>query len=94
MARMVNCVVLKREAEGLESPPHPGDIGRRIYENVSKEGWQQWLQRLQMIINENQLNTADPMSIELIEKHMLGFFFDEGDYGGLPQGFRAAGGKK
>lgn len=94
MARMVNCVVLKREAEGLESPPHPGDIGRRIYENVSKEGWQQWLQRLQMIINENQLNTADTMSIELIEKHMLGFFFDEGDYGGLPQGFRAAGGKK
>ncbi len=94
MARMVNCVVLKREAEGLDSPPHPGEIGRRIYENVSKEGWQEWLQRLQMIINENQLNTADSMSMELIEKHMLGFFFDEGDYGGLPQGFRAAGGKK
>ncbi len=94
MTRMVHCVVLKREAEGLDTPPHPGDIGRRIYENVSKEGWQQWLQRLQMIINENQLNTADAMSIELIEKHMLGFFFDEGDYGGLPQGFRAAGAKK
>ena len=94
MKRMVNCVVLKREAEGLDAPPHPGEIGRRIYENVSKEGWQQWLQRLQMIINENQLNTADAMSIELIEKHMLGFFFDEGDYGGLPQGFRAAGAKK
>lgn len=94
MSRMVQCVVLKREAEGLDAPPHPGELGRRIYENVSKEGWQEWLQRLQMIINENQLNTADPMSIELIEKHMLGFFFDEGDYGGLPQGFRAAGGKK
>ena len=94
MTRIVDCVVLKREAEGLDSPPHPGDLGRRIYESVSKEGWQQWLQRLQMIINENQLNTADPMSIELIEKHMLGFFFDEGDYGGLPQGFRAAGAKK
>lgn len=94
MARTVNCVVLKREAEGLDSPPHPGEIGRRIYDNVSKEGWQQWLQRLQMIINENQLNTADAMSMEMIEKHMLGFFFDEGDYGGLPQGFRAAGAKK
>lgn len=94
MARIVECVVLKREAEGLDAPPHPGEIGVRIYENVSKEGWQQWLQRLQMIINENQLNTADSMSIELIEKHMLGFFFDEGDYGGLPQGFRAAGAKK
>ncbi|MDX1514176.1 MAG: oxidative damage protection protein [Gammaproteobacteria bacterium] len=94
MARTVQCVVLKREAEGLDEVPHPGDLGQRIYENVSKEGWQEWLQRLQMIINENQLNTADPMSIEIIEKHMLGFFFDEGDYGGLPQGFRAAGGKK
>ena len=94
MARTVQCVVLKREAEGLDEVPHPGELGRRIYENVSKEGWQEWLQRLQMIINENQLNTADPMSIEIIEKHMLGFFFDEGDYGGLPQGFRAAGGKK
>ena len=94
MARIVECVVLKREAEGLDAPPHPGDIGIRIYENVSKEGWEQWLQRLQMIINENQLNTADSMSIELIEKHMLGFFFDEGDYGGLPQGFRTAGAKK
>jgi Fe-S cluster biosynthesis and repair protein YggX len=94
MARIIQCVVVKREAEGLDEPPHPGELGRRIYESVSKEGWQEWLQRLQMIINENQLNTADPMSIELIEKHMLGFFFDEGDYGGLPQGFRAAGGKK
>ncbi len=94
MARIIQCVVVKREAEGLDAPPHPGELGRRIYESVSKEGWQEWLQRLQMIINENQLNTADPMSIELIEKHMLGFFFDEGDYGGLPQGFRAAGGKK
>ena len=70
------------------------ELGQRIYENVSKEGWEEWLQRLQMIMNENQLNTADPTSIELIESHMLGFFFDEGDHGGLPQGFRAAGGKK
>ncbi len=94
MARMVQCVVLKREAEGLNEPPHPGELGERIYHNVSREGWQEWLQRLQMIINENQLNTADPRSIEIIENHMLGFLFDEGDYGGLPMGFRAAGGKK
>ena len=94
MARMVQCVVLKREAEGLEEPPHPGELGERIYHNVSREGWQEWLQRLQMIINENQLNSADPRSIEIIENHMRGFLFDEGDYGGLPMGFRAAGGKK
>lgn len=93
MTRMVDCVVLKREAEGLDEPPHPGDIGRRIYENVSKEGWAEWLQRLQMIINENQLNSADPRSIEVIEQHMLGFLFGEGDLGGLPQGF-SGGAKK
>ena len=94
MTRRVNCVVLGRESEGFDAPPHPGEVGRRIYQNVSREGWREWLQRLQMIINENQLNTADPDSIALIEKHMLGFFFDEGDYGGLPMGFRAAGAKK
>lgn len=93
MARMVDCVVLKREAEGLDKPPHPGEVGRRIYENVSKEGWTEWLQRLQMIINENQLNSSDPRSIEVIEQHMLGFLFGEGDMGGLPQGF-TAGAKK
>lgn len=93
MARMVECVVLKREAEGLDEPPHPGEVGARIYESVSKEGWTQWLQRLQMIINENQLNSADPRSIEVIEQHMLGFLFGEGDLGGLPQGF-SAGAKK
>ena len=92
MARMVDCVVLKREAEGLDEPPHPGEIGIRIYESVSKEGWTDWLQRLQMIINENQLNSADPRSVEIIEQHMLGFLFDEGDMGGLPQGFQ--GGSK
>jgi Fe-S cluster biosynthesis and repair protein YggX len=90
---MVECVVLKREAEGLEAPPHPGEIGRRIYENVSREGWTEWLQRLQMIINENQLNSADPRSLDIIEQHMLGFLFGEGDMGGLPQGF-SAGAKK
>ena len=63
MVRMVRCVVLKREAEGLEQPPHPGELGQRIYENVSKEGWGEWLKRLQMIINENQLNSADAHAV-------------------------------
>ena len=93
MARMVECVVLKREAEGLDEPPHPGEIGQRIYETVSKEGRTEWLQRLQMIINENQLNSADERSVDIIEQHMLGFLFGEGDLGGLPQGF-SAGAKK
>jgi len=91
---MVQCVVLKKEAEGLDQPPHPGELGIRIYENVSKEGWQQWLERLTTIINENGLTTADEKAIDLIEKHMLGFFFEEGDFGQLPAGFQQAGGGK
>lgn len=94
MTRIVNCVVLKAEAEGLEKPTHPGELGQRIFENVSKEGWQQWLDRLTTIINENGLNTADVKNLELIEKHMRGFFFGEGDYGQAPAGFNAGGGKK
>jgi len=94
MARMVNCVVLKREAEGLDAPPHPGELGQRIYENVSKEGWKQWLDRLTMIINENGLSTADPGTVEIIERHMRGFLFGEGDLGGTPQGFRPPSRKK
>jgi len=85
---------LKTEAEGLDKPPHPGELGQRIYENVSREGWEKWLERLTTIINENGLSTADEQSIELIEKHMLGFFFDEGDYGQLPAGFQQGGGGK
>ena len=94
MSRTVQCVVLKTEAEGLDAPTHPGEIGIRIYENVSKEGWAKWLERLTAIINENGLNTADVKNIELIEKHMIGFLFDEGDYGQAPAGFQAGGGKK
>jgi len=94
MTRTVACVVLKAEAEGMDKPPHPGELGQRIFENVSKEGWGRWLERLTTIINENGLSTADEQSIELIEKHMLGFFFGEGDYGQLPSGFRQAGGGK
>ncbi len=90
--RKVNCVLLKQELEGLDKIPHPGDLGRRIYENVSKEAWKQWLDRATMIINENGLSTGDVNSVALLEKHMLGFFFQEGDYGQAPAGFQAGGG--
>ena len=94
MVRTVFCQVLKAESAGLETPPYPGDLGQRIYESVSSEGWSQWLQRLTTIINENQLSTADPKNIEVIEQHMLGFLFSEGNLGQLPDGFQQAGGKK
>ena len=88
--RTVRCVVLNQEAEAFETPPWPGELGRRIFEHVSKQGWTQWLERLTTIINENGLNTADPNTLALVEKHMNGFFFGEGDYGQLPAGFHAA----
>jgi len=88
MTRIVQCVVLNKQAEGLEAPPHPGELGERIYENVSKQGWVKWLERLSAIINENGLNTADPKTIELVESHMKGFLFGEGNLGQTPGGFR------
>jgi Fe-S cluster biosynthesis and repair protein YggX len=88
MPRTVHCVVLKEEAEGLEKPPYPGELGQRIFETVSAEGWKQWLERLVLIINENQISTADPESIDYIEQHMRGFLFGEGDLGQVPEGFQ------
>jgi len=73
---MVNCVKLGREAEALDSPPYPGPLGKRIFENVSKEAWQQWLRMQTMLINENRLNLADAAHrkylAEQIEKHFFG----------------------
>jgi len=94
MSRMVLCQILNKEAEGLESPPYPGDLGQRIYDNISVEGWNQWLERLTTIINENGLSTADAQSLDLIEQHMIGFLFKEGDMGQLPSGFTPPGAKK
>ena len=94
MSRMVFCQVLKREAPGLDTPPYPGQLGERIYNDISAEGWKQWLDRLTIIINENRLNTADPGSMQVIEQHMLGFLFKEGNEGQLPSGFVPQGAKK
>jgi len=94
MSRVVFCQVLKREAPGLDRPPHPGTLGQRIYDHVSQEGWRKWLERLAMIMNENRVSTADPSAVELIERHMVGFLFGEGTMGGPPPGFQPAGRKK
>lgn len=76
MARNVNCIKLGREAEGLDLPPYPGPLGKRIFENVSKEAWNQWIRMQTMIINENRLNLADPQHrkylSEQVEKHFFG----------------------
>ena len=94
MTRTVKCVVLGTEAPALTRVPYPGELGQRIYDNVSEEGWKQWIERQTMIINENGLSTVDPTSLALIEQHMLGFLFKEGDLGQQPSGFRPPGAKK
>lgn len=85
MARMVNCVMLGREAEGLERPPYPGDLGKRIYENVSKEAWQQWLRHQTMLINEYRLTPIDPKARKFLEEEMEKFFFGQGST--APEGY-------
>jgi Fe-S cluster biosynthesis and repair protein YggX len=87
MSRTVFCHVLQREAEGLDFPPHPGALGQRIFENISREAWQRWLTHLTVLINDHGLSTADPASIAIIEQHMLGFLFSEGEFGNFPAGY-------
>ena len=76
MTRMVMCVKLGHEAEGLDRPTYPGELGKRIYENVSKEAWQGWLGHQKMLVNENRLSLADAKArkylVEQMEKHFFG----------------------
>lgn len=78
MARMVKCVKLGREAEGLDVPTYPGELGKRIFENVSKEAWQGWLRHQTMLVNENRLNLADPKARKYLVEQMENHFFGAG----------------
>jgi Fe-S cluster biosynthesis and repair protein YggX len=75
---MVNCVKLQREAEGLDFPPYPGELGKRIFEQVSKEAWKQWLEHQKMLVNENRLNLADRKAREYLARQMEEHFFGGG----------------
>jgi len=85
MARTVHCVRLGREAEGLEHPPYPGELGQRIYDNVSKQAWQEWLAHQTMLINEKRLSPVDPNARKFLEGEMEKFFFGEGSE--KPEGY-------
>ncbi len=76
--RMVQCVKLRKRLPGLDEAPFDSDLGRRIYENVSKVAWAQWAEHLKMIINEYRLNPATLQAQELIISQMEAFFFGEG----------------
>jgi len=78
MSRMVNCVLLKQEAPGLDRAPYPGDLGRRIFENVSKEGWAKWVAHQTMLINEYRLTPVEPKARKFLEGEMEKFFFGAG----------------
>ncbi|MEW7978735.1 MAG: oxidative damage protection protein [gamma proteobacterium symbiont of Phacoides pectinatus] len=85
MSRMVHCVKLNKEAEGLERAPYPGELGRRIFEQVSREAWQLWLKHQTMLINEYRLTPVDPKARKFLEEQMEQFFFGSGS--GTPVGF-------
>ena len=78
MARMVQCVKLGKEAEGLDLPTYPGDLGARIYNNVSKEAWAEWLKHQTMLINEYRLSPIEPKARTFLEEQMEKYFFSDG----------------
>jgi Fe-S cluster biosynthesis and repair protein YggX len=77
MVRMVNCVKLGRQAPGLEKPPFPGELGQRIYENISAEAFALWQPHMTILINHYALNPADPETRQLLRSEMEEFFFGE-----------------
>ena len=76
--KQVQCVLLGVEAEGLDYQPYPGELGQRIFENVSKQGWQQWVQHQTMLINEYRLTPFEPKSKKFLEEEMEKFLFAGG----------------
>lgn len=85
MTRMVKCAKLGVEAEGLESPPFPGPKGQFIYENVSQQAWQEWMDMQTMIINEQRLASFDPKAKKLLEQEREKFLFSGGFE--MPEGY-------
>lgn len=78
MTRIVHCIKLDKDAEGLDFPPYPGVLGKRIYENVSKEAWQAWVRLQTMLVNEYRLNMADAKARAYLKEQMEKHFFGEG----------------
>jgi Fe-S cluster biosynthesis and repair protein YggX len=78
MARTINCVKLKREAEGLDYAPYPGELGARIWREISKEAWIEWTQVQTRLVNENRLNLADARARKYLREQMVKFLFEDG----------------
>ena len=78
MARTVHCSFLKKDAEGLDYQPYPGELGRRIYDSISKDAWQQWVAHQTMLINENRLTPIEPKARAFLVAEMEKFLFGKG----------------
>ena len=78
MARTVQCIKLGQEAEGLDFAPYPGELGKRIYNSVSKQAWAEWLKHQTMLVNENRLNLAVARARQYLARQMEKHFFGEG----------------
>ena len=78
MSRNVQCIVLGEEKPGLARPPYPGDLGQRIFDNVSQEGWKKWLGHQTILINEYRLVPIEPKDRKFLEEEMEKFFFQGG----------------
>ncbi|MGY8813641.1 MAG: oxidative damage protection protein [Gammaproteobacteria bacterium] len=78
MTNTVLCVKLNKEAEGLQGQTYPGELGKKIYQNISKEAWTMWLGHQTMLINEYRLSLMEKKSREFLETEMEKFFFGEG----------------
>lgn len=76
MARTIHCEFLNKEAEGQDFQLYPGEIGTRIFNNISKEAWTQWQQKQIMLINEHKLSMINPEHRQLLEETMVGFLFE------------------
>ena len=85
MSRTLVCVKLGHEAEGLDRQPYPGELGKRVFEQVSKPAWAQWLRHQTMLINENRLSPMDPKARKFLEEQTEHYFF--GDGAALPEGY-------
>ena len=78
MTRIIHCTKLNKSAEGLDTPPLPGDLGKKIYNEISKEAWQMWIHHQTMLINEYRLSLIDPKARAFLLKEMENFLFGEG----------------
>lgn len=78
MTRLIHCSKLNKEAEGFQEPPMPGELGKKVFDHISKEAWQQWLDHQTMLINENRLSMIDPKSRAFLIQEMDKFLFGTG----------------